>query len=489
VLPLVLFSDYIDALGMRSEVRDPEAACEAEMLKWAEYQKPDGGFPYWPWGGRADRYVSLRIAQIDALARRKHWKTALNADALFAYIDKQYDALESARQTAKPGEVKRLNYLEAYALYVAALAGRPIDAARCRALLAAGKDDAAVLSFVGMALRMAGQTEAAASAGQTLKNLMQMDTRAVTIAGDDAASPAWMYFDTQTERLALALHFFAGAPDESPADDMLRTRLLYTLLGEERAGGYWENTACTARVLGALAALIERDKPQNAAPASEVSLGGRDLFSASFNGISSPPVSKVFRFKDFPLAALRRDTPLELMITQRNTGTVYWTASLGYALPAEMQGARAEGLSVSETITDVETGAPVTGVLMAGRLYRAAVRVTTGRARTYLALRVPLPSGAEILDATFKTSPTATMDNETAGNDEDNADGNDASGQEIMDNEVRYFFDRFRPGQVVVQFLFRAVRRGVFPTPPARAECMYEPEVFGRAPGALWQIK
>ena len=36
-----------------------------------------------------------------------------------------------------------------------------------------------------------------------------------------------------------------------------------------------------------------------------------------------------------------------------------------------------------------------------------------------------------------------------------------------------------------MEFYFRAVRPGIYPTPPVQAECMYEPEIFGRTQGKL----
>ncbi|MCK5201027.1 MAG: hypothetical protein KAR21_21890, partial [Spirochaetales bacterium] len=51
--------------------------------------------------------------------------------------------------------------------------------------------------------------------------------------------------------------------------------------------------------------------------------------------------------------------------------------------------------------------------------------------------------------------------------------------------EVQYFFDNFKSGKREVEFYFRAVRPGVYPTPPIQAECMYEPEIFGRTAGRL----
>ena len=63
------------------------------------------------------------------------------------------------------------------------------------------------------------------------------------------------------------------------------------------------------------------------------------------------------------------------------------------------------------------------------------------------------------------------------------------SNQVIYDNEVRFFWDAFVKGKTTAEFKFRAVRRGVYPTPPVTTECMYEPEVFGRTGGILYTIK
>jgi uncharacterized protein YfaS (alpha-2-macroglobulin family) len=59
----------------------------------------------------------------------------------------------------------------------------------------------------------------------------------------------------------------------------------------------------------------------------------------------------------------------------------------------------------------------------------------------------------------------------------------------IMDNEARFFWDSFRKGEATVQFQFRCSRRGVYPTPPVQAECMYEGEIFGRSKGLLYTIE
>jgi hypothetical protein len=58
----------------------------------------------------------------------------------------------------------------------------------------------------------------------------------------------------------------------------------------------------------------------------------------------------------------------------------------------------------------------------------------------------------------------------------------------VYDAEVRVFFDRVARGRQVLSFLVRATTPGEFRTPPASAELMYEPEVFGRTAGRVIRI-
>ena len=157
-----------------------------------------------------------------------------------------------------------------------------------------------------------------------------------------------------------------------------------------------------------------------------------------------------------------------------------------------MQCARDEGLKITYTITDYETGEEIKTsgsydsllTLESGKLYKATVRVETIRNRTYVALRSPIPSGAEILDSTFVTTSSK---GETSVESE--GWGHWLSNKTIYDNEIQFFWDNFRVGSSTVSFTFRAARRGIYPTPPVQAECMYEPEIFGRSDGYLIQIK
>ena len=161
-----------------------------------------------------------------------------------------------------------------------------------------------------------------------------------------------------------------------------------------------------------------------------------------------------------------------------------------YALPDEAQAARDEGIKITYEITDFDTGEVINVAkdtcdltLESGKIYKAKVFIDTSRTREYVAVRAPIPSGAEILDSTLVTNGSAAQSNYTR------SWRSSMSHKNITDNEVQFFWDEMHSGRYFFDFTFRAARRGVYPTPPVQSECMYEPEVFGRSDGYLFIIK
>ena len=59
----------------------------------------------------------------------------------------------------------------------------------------------------------------------------------------------------------------------------------------------------------------------------------------------------------------------------------------------------------------------------------------------------------------------------------------------IYDSEVRFFYDQLDRGKHEVSFLFRTTTPGVYPTPPTRAELMYQPEVTARTAADTIEIQ
>jgi hypothetical protein len=117
--------------------------------------------------------------------------------------------------------------------------------------------------------------------------------------------------------------------------------------------------------------------------------------------------------------------------------------------------------------------------------------LSSTRDRSFLAVRVPIPSGAEAIDGTLAA---AQIVKQPAPVDSSGEDDTGASGwypgysTRVYDNEVRFFFDSFARGRQDVGFSFRTTTPGVYNTPPVQAELMYQGEVFGRTAGTVWRI-
>jgi uncharacterized protein YfaS (alpha-2-macroglobulin family) len=159
--------------------------------------------------------------------------------------------------------------------------------------------------------------------------------------------------------------------------------------------------------------------------------------------------------------------------------------------------ARDEGIGIATEILD-EKGASVSGTdLGLGQVYTMKVVFYSSRDRTFLALRAPIPSGAEPIDGSLVTSQIvkpaagqqAQADSEEGDTSYEGDYGYAGYTTRIYDNEVRFFFDQVSRGRHEVDFLFRTTTPGVYPTPPVQAELMYQPEVFGRTAGAVYRIQ
>jgi uncharacterized protein YfaS (alpha-2-macroglobulin family) len=492
VMPLIIFGDYIDAFGLKSTVSNPRQVVESEIKSWARYQMPGGGFPYWPGGEYTNPYVSLRIAHILALAKEKNIAIpeSINIEKLVSYLN------DSFRGTG--WNYGYQSYIQAYMLYVFSLLGIKVEPSRLAEIAARQNVDAGTLSLVGMSYRNIKRNAEAAAAGEKIRNLIRSTTRGADLTDPREKDSLFYYsfYGNKLEQLALTLEFFVRQYPGDPVNG----RLLHTLLSQKKAGGYWDSTAVTVRVLSAVDALIRAENLEQLNVEGGISLSGTELFKDRYRGLGAKPSGKSFDFKAPPLSAMGRDTTLPLTVTRNGRGALYYTASLRYAIPPELQSYRDEGLGVFVSCHDADTGREIPGsALQSGKTYQARVRLSTGRDRTYVALRVPLPSGAEVLDTTFVT--TARYNASGGGYDDEDYDGyyddyedhgeylRYPSNMTILDNEVRYFWDSFSKGEAAVQFLFRAARRGVYPTPPVQAECMYEGEIFGRSRGMLYTIE
>lgn len=476
VLPLVLFNEYIDLFDMDSKVTDVKKCVTSFTQEWKKSQLSNGGFPYWPKGKEANLYVSTRIAQIYGAAKKRGYtdkEIGFDINALCSYI---------AKETKNNKEIYS-DYQRVFACYVLKLNGSKLLDSELASLYAKHNDLSLTCeALIGLAYAEAGDTKKANELAKCIRPYIQPVERSVTISSK-TRNRRWYWYEDKTSEMAVILQLFATV---NPNDQMV-DKILMTLLQNQKRG-YWSSTATTAKVLDSIYTYIKMRDLDNTNYTATVSLNKKQIMKENFKGVTDKPKTLNLPFEDKTISSLQRDKAIPVTFEKDGNGYLFYTMLMRYALPDEMQNARDEGIAITYILKDLETGEILNTdnskdnslMLETGKVYEATVRISSTREREYVALRCPIPSGAEILDSTFVTSGSEAVNSSYSGW---------WSNQSILDNEIQYFWDWFYPGSRTLTYRFRATRRGVYPTPPVQAECMYEEEIFGRGNGYLIQIK
>ncbi len=476
VLPQIVFGKTLQELSSGA-VAYEDGQVERFFADLVVLQNDDGGFSYNPrYYSFTSPYVSVKVAHYYALALANGFDIDRTID--ISLLTRYLTSIQSNPRVA--------DYVKIYGLYVQSLLGSNVtsylDAFRDRG------DEIGLsgYAFLGLAYSRSDNREQAAAMLSRIRQFIRIGTR-----GLDITEPyeSRYYFDSQVAELALTQMLYL---DLEPSNEM-NERLAHAL-GLRQRLGRWVNTSDTAWAVIAYGALIASESGATTDMDVSVSLDGASILEAEFAGIAALPVVEQFPFDEAPLSGLNQNALLPLLVRKTGRGIAYYSATMRYALPSEVVLPRDEGLSVFSRIEDLD-GVAVSGRLLElGKTYRYRVTVSTSRDRQMVALRVPVPSGVDILDASFVTTGrygdaggtngrSWTRETVYGETEEYVAEGTARISpfgidwdyyrpvQQIMDNEVRYFFDEFYPGRQEVTFLFRTTTPGLYSPRRPRLPC------------------
>ncbi len=142
-------------------------------------------------------------------------------------------------------------------------------------------------------------------------------------------------------------------------------------------------------------------------------------------------------------------------------------------------------------------------VVSGGDLVLVDLFVVTPDPRENVVIDDPLPAGLEAVQSGLATT-ARSLDVTDAGGEGDEGDeqrsGDDerAAGRattfawyhrEMRDDRVLTFVEHMPAGLYHYRYLARATTFGRFIVPPTRAECMYEPETFGRTGATTFEVR
>ncbi|MFW2333044.1 alpha-2-macroglobulin family protein [Ilumatobacter sp.] len=472
--------DAFDAAGL-PDPTELEAAVARDLEALTALQNDDGGWPYWQRGRQSIPWVSIQATHAMVLAQQAGYEVP--ADTLDRALT-NLAAIEESFPTDYGEEIR--NALSSYALYVRGEAGQR-DVAKATALYEFAVED---LEPDAMAWLWPSIDDPALrdDVERRLVNSAVETAGAATFAtsyGEDAYVIAQS--DHKTDGIVLD-----ALITQTPDSDLVPKVVAGLLGGQTR--GRWNNAHENAFVLVALDRYFDTFESVTPDFVARAWLG--DLYAAEvpFAGRTTDQVSTLV-----PMAEVLSVGDGTITLQKDGEGRLYYRLGTRYAPTDLILDARDEGFVVDRVYeavgdtTDVRREPDGTWVIAAGAEVRVRVTMVADARRTHVALIDPLPAGLEPLNPALAVSQTIPPPSTDEGGEGDIAAPFESSWwwgwnwfehQNLRDDRAEAFSSLLPGGTYEYTYIARATTPGTFVVPPARAEEIYAPEVFGRSPSA-----
>jgi uncharacterized protein YfaS (alpha-2-macroglobulin family) len=164
----------------------------------------------------------------------------------------------------------------------------------------------------------------------------------------------------------------------------------------------------------------------------------------------------------------------KVTVAKAGSGRLYYRVGMKW-VPAEMpREPVAQGIAVARVLKAAGGAAATT--ITAGELATIEVTVSVDTQQDYIVIEVPLPAGLEAVDTTIgKGARARALPGRGAGWW--------VSHQELRGDRAVIFVDHLAAGRHTTSIPLRATTPGRYRMPPARAESMYYPEIYGYTAG------
>ncbi len=294
--------------------------------------------------------------------------------------------------------------------------------------------------------------------------------------------------------------------------------LVETLVQQGRAGLIEEwNTQDYAASVAALAA-FDRRMQAGVARAFTVSGSGRRLLTSP--GVAATAARGSIRDSSVALTGLlgpaaNGQVPLRLQLAADGAGApIYYYLTVNEVPRQRPVNPEDQGIRLERWYERYDSAAPIVSV-KEGELIRVRLRITVPTDRQFIVVDDALPAGLEAIDLSLRTAsltPGPGLDQhqrylstEEAEAESDETHGDSEMGwyygrwdsgwwspfehKEIRDERVVYSATVLWKGTYSMTYIARATTPGTFVRPPAHAEEMYNPAVYGRSDGGTFTVE
>ncbi|MBI5294761.1 MAG: hypothetical protein HY869_04740 [Chloroflexi bacterium] len=482
ILSVAALRDVLSAFeaeGLPSPA-EMESAVGRDLARLQGMQNYDGGFPYWQRGFDSNPFNTVHVTHALVRAQQKGFDVPAemlqNALGYLRQIEDHYPSWYGP-------ETRRT--LSAYALYVRNLAGDR-DAIKAQSLL----NETGLENF---SLQAIGWLWPVIEDEQQLEAIRtHVNNRVVETAGAANFTTAYgdqSYLLLSSDRRTDAILLDALIED-NPQSDLI-PKLVNGLLAH-RVKGRWGNTQENVFVLLALDRYFNTYESETPDFVARLWLGNTYAGESEFRGYSTEQHETTI-----PMNYVLSETAggaQNFILGKEGAGRLYYRLGLRYA-PTDLNLDPLDmGFVVTRTYEAVDNPEDVYqdegGVwhIKAGARVRVRLTMLAQDRRYHVALTDPLPAGLEIVNPALAVSGSTPQDP---------TDPNLQYGwwwygtwyehQNLRDYRAEAFTSLLWDGVYEYTYIARATTPGTFIVPPAKAEEMYSPEVFGRS-GSDWVI-
>jgi len=275
---------------------------------------------------------------------------------------------------------------------------------------------------------------------------------------------------------------------DNPSHDLI-PKLVNGLLAH-RTKGHWGNTQENVFVLLALDRYFNTFEAQTPDFVARIWLGDTYAGAHQYQGYSTERHET-----SIPMSYLVKATgSQDLILSKDGSGRLYYRLGLSYApidlnlKPLDMGFVVQRTYEAVDDPKDVHQDSDGIWHIKAGARVRVRLTMVADNRRYHVALIDPLPAGLEIINPGLAVAGSIPQD-------PDSSEyrygwwwwGTWYEHQNMRDERAEAFTSLLWDGVYEYTYMTRATTPGTFISPPAKAEEMYSPEVFGRS-GSDWVV-
>ena len=463
---------------------DIESAVIRDIERLGAMQNWDGGFPYWRRGQDSIPFNTIHVAHALQRAESKGYEVPDDMQArVLEYlrdIENHYPYWYSKRTRQT---------LSAYALYTRTLMGDK-DAQKARNLYHEDPIDEFSLDAIGWIWQtLVDDPSSSAELAEIRRYIGNRVVETPGAANFTTHVHDQTYLLLSSDRRTDAILLDTLILDNP--DDELIPKLVNGLLAH-RERGRWGNTQENVFVLLAMDRYFNTFEAQTPDFVARIWLGDTFVGEHEYEGYTTERHETKIPMSYLVDESLGGGEMQDLIISKEGPGRLYYRLGLSYA-PTDLNldpldmgfvvQREYEAIDDPEDVTRDEDG---TWHIKAGARVRIRLKMVADNRRYHVALVDPLPAGLEIVNPALAVSQSVPQD-------PDSSDYRYGwwwwwpwyEHQNMRDERAEAFTPLLWDGVYDYTYVARATTPGKFVVPPATAEEMYSPEVFGRS-GTDW---